>query len=246
MQSFSSAKDSITGTVKSTFENIFNALKIPYLVSSFKENFMYILMVMIIIVGLLVYIKIKNGNSLDKNGKKGQIIKEVEIKKVSVGKEGFDGATGNYEQEEVIIKGGEHQYPDNEIEIVENNDTENVENYPETDPQYLMDVQQSTKKKETKKIEGFCNSTINSSSSPLMDIEKKCNDLSSKDSCIAMDCCSWTTYKAVNNSKISKCKSSNKGELNFKSHNADVNDKIEDIDCVYYKNNIKGKGNKCS
>lgn len=233
MQSFSSAKESISGGLKSTFESIFNALKIPYLVKSFDENVIYILMVLIIMIGLLVYMQIKNGDALDKNGKKGQIIKEVEIKKV---REGFENG-GHYEQEEVIVLGGEDEHQHENFE-------ENQENQ-ENDPMYIMDLHEKKNKKRTDKIEGFCNSTINNATTKL-ELEKKCNDIVDKEGCIALDCCSWTNYTNINNKKESKCKSSDKGQLIFKLHNEDVNDKIEDIDCVYYKNNKKGTGSKCS
>ena len=88
MQTVGEATSSIKGVFQSTFSSLANSLNLPQLRDSFFQNIIYILIVIIILVGILVYIQmvgVNNVNPLDLPPSKE--VKKLEIQKVV---EGFD------------------------------------------------------------------------------------------------------------------------------------------------------------
>ena len=93
IQTVGEASSSISSTVKSTFSSLANTLGLPELRDSFFQNIIYILIMIIIFVGILVYIQIVGPDGNDPlNLPPTRVIKKVEIKKIV---EGFN-VTDNY------------------------------------------------------------------------------------------------------------------------------------------------------
>ena len=88
VQTFGEAKSSITGVVESSLSSLAKMLGISQLKESFYQNIIYILIVIVIMVGILVYIQM-----VGKESKSPLFlpptkeIKQVEIKRIV---EGFD------------------------------------------------------------------------------------------------------------------------------------------------------------
>jgi len=88
IQTVGEASSSISSTVKSSFSSLANMLGLPELRDSFFQNIIYILIMIIILVGILVYIQIVGPDGNDPlNLPPTRVIKKVEIKKIV---EGFD------------------------------------------------------------------------------------------------------------------------------------------------------------
>ena len=88
IQTVGEASSSISSTFKSTFSSLANTLGLPQLRDSFFQNIIYILIMIIIFVGILVYIQMVGPDGNDPlNLPPSRVIKKVEIKKIV---EGFD------------------------------------------------------------------------------------------------------------------------------------------------------------
>jgi hypothetical protein len=88
MQTVGEATSSIKGVFQSTFSGLANTLNLPQLRDSFFQNIIYILIVIIILVGILVYIQMVGMNSVNPlNLPPTKEIRKLEIQKVV---EGFD------------------------------------------------------------------------------------------------------------------------------------------------------------
>jgi len=88
VQTLGEVKSSITGVVESSFSSLAKMVGIPQLKESFYQNIIYILIVIVIMIGILVYIQMvgaKSNNPLFAPPTKE--IKQIEIKKIV---EGFD------------------------------------------------------------------------------------------------------------------------------------------------------------
>lgn len=88
MQTVGEATSSVKGVFESTFSSLAKSLSLPQLKDSFFQNIIYILMVIVILIGILVYIQMvgySNVNPLDLPPTKE--VKKIEIQKVV---EGFD------------------------------------------------------------------------------------------------------------------------------------------------------------
>jgi hypothetical protein len=86
IQTVSEATSSIKGVAGSTFSSLANLLNLPQLKDSFFQNIIYILIVIIILVGILIYIQMVGANSvnpLDRPPTKE--VKKLEIQKVVEG-----------------------------------------------------------------------------------------------------------------------------------------------------------------
>ena len=93
IQTVSEAESSISSVTKSTFASLANTLGLPQLRDSFFQNIIYILIMIIILVGILVYIQMVGPDGNDPlNLPPTRVIKKVEIKKIV---EGFN-VTDNY------------------------------------------------------------------------------------------------------------------------------------------------------
>lgn len=88
MQTVGDATSSISQVVQSSFTNLANILGLPQLKESFFQNIIYILMVIIILIGILVYIQMvdSSGNN-PLNSPPTTEVKKIQIKKIV---EGFD------------------------------------------------------------------------------------------------------------------------------------------------------------
>ena len=88
MQTVSEATGSIKGVFQSTFSSLANSLNLPQLRDSFFQNIIYILIVIIILVGILVYIQMVGVNNVNPLSLPPTTeVKKLEIQKVV---EGFD------------------------------------------------------------------------------------------------------------------------------------------------------------
>lgn len=88
IQTVGQASSSISSAFKSTFSSLANTLGLPELRDSFFQNIIYILIMIIVFVGILVYIQMVGPTGNDPlNSPPTRVIKKVEIKKIV---EGFD------------------------------------------------------------------------------------------------------------------------------------------------------------
>ena len=88
MQTVGEATSSIKGVFQSTFSSLASSLNLPQLRDSFFQNIIYILIVIIILVGILVYIQMVGVNSVNPlNLPPSKEIKKIQIQKIV---EGFD------------------------------------------------------------------------------------------------------------------------------------------------------------
>ena len=116
MQTVSDATGSIEGVFQSTFSSLANSLNLPQLRDSFFQNIIYILIVIIILVGILVYIQMVGVNNVNPLSLPPTTeVKKLEIQKVV---EGFDmeqngGLEDSSTNIEVVGGGGEDVYGNN-------------------------------------------------------------------------------------------------------------------------------------
>ena len=88
MQTVGEATGSIKGVFQSTFSSLANSLNLPQLRDSFFQNIIYILIVIIILIGILVYIQMVGVNNVNPLSLPPTTeVKKLEIQKVV---EGFD------------------------------------------------------------------------------------------------------------------------------------------------------------
>ena len=97
MQTVGEATSSVTNVFKSTFSSLASSLNLPQLRDSFYQNIIYILMVIIILVGIMVYIQMVGTTHINPlNLPPSKEIKKIQIQKVV---EGFDmEQTGGIEE----------------------------------------------------------------------------------------------------------------------------------------------------
>lgn len=116
MQTVSEATGSIKGVFQSTFSSLANSLNLPQLRDSFFQNIIYILIVIIILIGILVYIQMVGVNNVNPLSLPPTTeVKKLEIQKVV---EGFDmeqngGLEDSSTNIEVVGGGGEGVYGNN-------------------------------------------------------------------------------------------------------------------------------------
>ena len=88
MQTVGEATSSVTNVFKSTFSSLATSLNLPQLRDSFYQNIIYILIVIIILVGIMVYIQMVGTTHINPlNLPPSKEIKNIQIQKVV---EGFD------------------------------------------------------------------------------------------------------------------------------------------------------------
>jgi hypothetical protein len=88
MQTVGEATSSIKGVFQSTFSSLANSLSLPQLRDSFFQNIIYILIVIIILIGILVYIQMVGVDSVNPLSlPPTKEVRKIEIQKVV---EGFD------------------------------------------------------------------------------------------------------------------------------------------------------------
>lgn len=88
MQTVGEATSSVTNVFKSTFGSLASSLNFPQLRDSFYQNIIYIIIVIIILIGVLVYIQMVGTTHINPlNLPPSKEIKKIQIQKVV---EGFD------------------------------------------------------------------------------------------------------------------------------------------------------------
>ena len=88
MQTVGESTSSVTNVFKSTFGSLASSLNFPQLRDSFYQNIIYIIVVIIILVGVLVYIQMVGTTHINPlNLPPSKEIKKIQIQKVV---EGFD------------------------------------------------------------------------------------------------------------------------------------------------------------
>jgi hypothetical protein len=97
MQTVGEATSSAKGVFESTFSSLAKSLSLPQLKDSFFQNIIYILMVIVILIGILVYIQMVGTTSVNPLSlPPTKEVKKIEIQKVV---EGFDiEQTGGLEE----------------------------------------------------------------------------------------------------------------------------------------------------
>lgn len=115
MQTVGEATGSIKGVFQSTFSSLANSLNLPQLRDSFFQNIIYILIVIIILIGILVYIQMVGVNNVNPLSLPPTTeVKKLEIQKVV---EGFDmEQNGGLEDSSTnieVVGGGEDVYGNN-------------------------------------------------------------------------------------------------------------------------------------
>jgi hypothetical protein len=97
VQTVGEASTSVKGVFESTFSSLAKSLSLPQLRDSFFQNIIYILMVIVILIGILVYIQMVGVNSVNPlNLPPTKEVKKIEIQKIV---EGFDiEQTGGLEE----------------------------------------------------------------------------------------------------------------------------------------------------
>ena len=129
MQTVGEATGSIKGVFQSTFSSLANSLNLPQLRDSFFQNIIYILIVIIILVGILVYIQMVGVNNVNPLSLPPTTeVKKIEIQKVV---EGFDmeqngGLEDSSTNIEVVGGGGEDVYGNNYNNLHDDSVLENL------------------------------------------------------------------------------------------------------------------------
>ena len=129
IQTVGEATSSIKGAVGSTFDSLANLLNISQLKDSFFQNIIFILIVIIILVGILVYIQMVGVNSVNPlNLPPSKQVKKIEIQKVV---EGFDmeqykGIENNAETINTLGRISNYDYFGDNVDISQSIDDENL------------------------------------------------------------------------------------------------------------------------
>jgi hypothetical protein len=138
IQTVGEATSSIKGAVGSTFDSLANLLNISQLKDSFFQNIIFILIVIIILVGILVYIQMVGVNSVNPlNLPPSKQVKKIEIQKVVEGfdMEQYNGIENNAQTINNLGSIDNYSYFGNDVDISENIDPANLYNNVYT-PQY--------------------------------------------------------------------------------------------------------------
>ena len=124
IQTVSEASTSISNVAQSTFSSLANTLGLPQLRDSFFQNIIYILIVIIILIGILVYIQMvgPSGNN-PLNLPPTKEIKKVEIRKIV---EGFDitdtSRIDSAANAETMVGHDENAYNHNDLHLADSSD----------------------------------------------------------------------------------------------------------------------------
>ena len=124
IQTVSEAESSISSVTKSTFASLANTLGLPQLRDSFFQNIIYILIMIIIFIGILVYIQIVGPTGNDPlNSPPTREIKKVEIKKIVEGFEIADSSTNNFVNSAMSVEqfDGDNNDTDLHLSVTEEN-----------------------------------------------------------------------------------------------------------------------------
>lgn len=129
VQTVGEATSSIGQVVQSSFTSLANMLGLPQLKESFFQNIIYILIVIIILIGILVYIQmVGSSGSNPLSSPPTTEIKKIEIKKIV---EGFDVDSG--------FNTTDYMSPIDEVGVVETYTNDNDNNNGESNNTFLDD-----------------------------------------------------------------------------------------------------------
>lgn len=129
VQTVGEASSSIGQVVQSSFTSLANMLGLPQLKESFFQNIIYILIVIIILIGILVYIQmVGSSGSNPLSSPPTTEIKKIEIKKIV---EGFDVDSG--------FNTTDYMSPIDEVGVVETYTNDNDNNNGESNNNFLDD-----------------------------------------------------------------------------------------------------------
>jgi hypothetical protein len=152
MQTVGEATSSIKGVFQSTFSSLANSLNLPQLRDSFFQNIIYILIVIIILVGILVYIQMVGVNNVNPlNLPPSKEVKKIEIQKVV---EGFDmeqnGGLEDFSTNIQVLGGGvgeEGNMYDNNYDSLYHEQYDNLYSNHDTILENLTDLSSESHKK---------------------------------------------------------------------------------------------------
>jgi len=153
MQTVGEATGSIKGVFQSTFSSLANSLNLPQLRDSFFQNIIYILIVIIILVGILVYIQMVGVNNVNPlNLPPSKEVKKIEIQKVV---EGFDmeqnGGLEDFSTNIQVLGGGvgeEGNMYDNNYDSLYHEQYDNLYSNHDTILENLTDLSSESHKKD--------------------------------------------------------------------------------------------------
>ena len=219
------------------YDNIFTyLLSFIVLISSFiYDNFAYIFGIIVVMFGILVYIKMT----------KTDLNSQLMSKSQTVVIEGMEGMTHSNN-----VKNADNSYNGDNGDNGESSDagpgTSVIKTAPTsiltgagTAAPYLANdliTPPITTDLETKLKSDFCK-MHSSKNSSMTDLDNECGAFG-KSSCLNTDCCGWAV---TSDNPDGKCRAGDKSGITFKYD--DAGKKI-DIDCYYYKGNA-GIGSKC-
>ena len=153
MQTVGEATSSIKGVFQSTFSSLASSLNLPQLRDSFFQNIIYILIVIIILVGILVYIQMVGVNNVNPlNLPPSKEVKKIEIQKVV---EGFDmeqnGGLEDFSTNIQVLGGGvgeEGNMYDNNYDNLYHEQYDNLYSNHDTILENLTDLSSESHKKD--------------------------------------------------------------------------------------------------
>ena len=152
MQTVGEATSSIKGVFQSTFSSLASSLNLPQLRDSFFQNIIYILIVIIILIGILVYIQMVGVNNVNPLSLPPTTeVKKIEIQKVV---EGFDmeqnGGLEDFSTNIQVLGGGageEGNMYDNNYDNLYHEQYDNLYSNPDTILESLTDLSGESHKK---------------------------------------------------------------------------------------------------
>ena len=222
------------------YDNIFTYLLsfIALIFTFVYDNFAYIFGIVVVMFGILVYIKMKK---IDLNS-------QLMSKSQTVIIEGMEGMThGNNDKNGINDDNSDNSDAGPGTSIIKTAPTSILTGAgtgTATASPYLANdliTPPITTDLETKLKSGFCK-MHSSKNSPMTDLDSECGAFE-KSSCLNTDCCGWA-ITSDNDNPEGKCRAGDKSGITFKYDDAGKKIKKIDIDCYYYKGNV-GIGSKC-
>jgi hypothetical protein len=201
------------------------------------DNFAYIFGIVVVMFGILVYIKMKK---IDLNS-------QLMSKSQTVIIEGMEGMTHGNNDKNGINDNSDNSDAGPGTSIIKTAPTSILTGAgtgTATASPYLANdliTPPITTDLETKLKSGFCK-MHSSKNSPMTDLDSECGAFE-KSSCLNTDCCGWA-ITSDNDNPEGKCRAGDKSGITFKYDDAGKKIKKIDIDCYYYKGNV-GIGSKC-
>ena len=216
------------------YDNIFTYLLsfIALIFTFVYDNFAYIFGIIVIMFGIMVYIKMT----------KTDLNSQLMSKSQTVIIEGMEGMTHGNNDKNGINDNSDNSDAGPGTSIIKTAPTSILTGAgtgTATAAPYLANdliTPPITADLETKLKSGFCKMHA-SKNSPMTDLDSECGAFQ-KSSCLNTDCCGWAV---TSDNPDGKCRAGDKSGITFKYDDAG---KKLDMDCYYYKGNA-GIGSKC-